>query len=68
METYQIRRIKQHLVLVTDAELWVLDTGSPSSFGSLDKFEIYDKKFKSNKAVAAYTRCYKLFTNDFGKI
>ena len=46
METYQIRRIKQHLVLVRDDELWVLDTGSPSSFGSLDKFEIYDQTYE----------------------
>ncbi|SVB32877.1 uncharacterized protein METZ01_LOCUS185731 [marine metagenome] len=35
--SYNIRHIKEHLMLDADEGLWVLDTGAPSSFGSVNK-------------------------------
>tara|TARA_B100000686_G_scaffold103034_2_gene110385 strand:- start:1685 stop:2344 length:660 start_codon:yes stop_codon:yes gene_type:complete len=45
-----MRHIKGHLILDTGKTLWVLDTGAPSSFGSVDKLEINDRTYevKSN--------------------
>ena len=43
---YKIRHIKEHLILDADEGLWILDTGSPSSFGSVDKLEINDRTYE----------------------
>jgi len=39
MSSYEIGKIKDHLTLVDGPERWILDTGSPASFGT--KSELY---------------------------
>ena len=40
MSSYEIRKINDHLTLVHGPELWILDTGSPASFGAKSDLSI----------------------------
>ena len=40
MSSYEIRKINEHLTLVHGLELWILDTGSPASFGAKSELSI----------------------------
>jgi hypothetical protein len=46
VKSYKMRHIKGHLILDTEESLWVLDTGAPSSFGSVDKLEVADQTYE----------------------
>lgn len=43
--SYKICRIKEHLILEIDQGMWLLDTGAPESFGSIDKLEIDNQSY-----------------------
>ena len=45
MSSYEIRKINDHLTLVHGPELWILDTGSPASFGAKSEFSIAGDRY-----------------------
>ena len=43
---HNIYRIKEHLILKLDQGMWLLDTGAPESFGSINKLEIDGQSYE----------------------
>ena len=43
---HNIYRIKEHLILKLDQGMWLLDTGAPESFGSINKLVIDGQSYE----------------------